>query len=73
MAKRFKVHKGLRAAKDKAEHGKKPENLLEPTRKMSSKELELRRQRARAAGTLGKPAHIQREREFDRRDRTGQW
>ena len=73
MAGRGKVHKGLRQRKLEAMLGQKPENLVEPTRKMSHDELVLEQQRARAAGTMGKPARKNREREFTRRDRNGTW
>jgi len=73
MARKGKVHKGLRAARDNARLSEKPANLLEPTRKLSSQDLELQRSRARSAGTKGKSARTNREREFARRDKSQQW
>jgi len=73
MARKGKVHKGLRAARDNARLSEKPANLLEPTRKLSTQDLELQRSRTRTAGIKGKSAHTNREREFARRDRSQQW
>lgn len=73
MARKGKVHKGLRAARDNARLSEKPAKLLEPTRKLSSQDLELQQARARAAGTKGKSAQTNREREFARRDKSQQW
>lgn len=73
MARRGKVHKGLRAARDRVRMCDKPANLLEPTRKMTSQELAQQQARVRAAGTKGKSAQTNREREFAYRDRNQQW
>lgn len=73
MARKGKVHKGLRAARDKVRQSDKPANLLEPTRKLSFQDLEVQRSRARAVGIKGKYARGNRNREFVRRDRSQQW
>jgi ribosome modulation factor len=73
MAKKFKFHKGLRAQKAKAQQTVKPDNLLEPSHKMSADELARHLQREKQAGIKGKETHEARQQELAKRDRSNQW
>lgn len=73
MPKKGRVNKEMRNRKNAARTGKKPHNLVEPVRKLSPDELELQKARDKSAGQMGAPAHVNRKREFARRDRNQQW
>lgn len=73
MAKKGRINKAWRNARDAARSGDKPEGLIEPTGRLTPEELERRTQIARASGAKGAPARINRERELKRRDRNSEW
>lgn len=73
MPKKGRVNKKMRLRKKAVTVTGKPEGLVEPTRKLSADELELQKARGKAAGRMGAPTHVNRDREIARRDRNQQW
>lgn len=73
MPKKGRVNKEMRLRKKAATDTGKPDNLVEPIRKLSADELELQKARHKSAGQMGAPTHVNRQRELARRDRHRQW
>lgn len=73
MARKGKVLKNLRAERDRARSGVKPDNLREGDRKMSPEELARHLQQGKLAGPKGKTAHQARRRAEIRLDKKNNW
>lgn len=75
MARKKKIHKGLRAARDKARAGQPPKNLadIKARCKLAPDKLNVRQYQEKQANNRGKPLHKARKQEMERRDRKDQW